>query len=148
MPDNVGYRNAEAYRRVLQENEINCSEVETRGAGTDDERYVVEFGMSTDSTKIRILSIFTDDTVANRVFSVAKIPDDKTGNVLFVLNEMNDKYRFTKFYLDSDNEVTLSSDAILQSESSGNETFRLVYSIIRMVDDVYPRIMKELWGGN
>ena len=95
------------------------------------------------------LYFFCDEdgtTVDIKMFSVAKVPSEKLMDMLVLLNELNMQYRWVKFYLDSDNEVTVSGDAVLDVDSAGEELFELMHRYLNITDDIYPRLMKINWG--
>ena len=132
---------AEQYVEVLDNCDLNHSEIAER-----DGREFVEFGMIAKDTKIKVMAIFEENIVSNRIWGVCKVPEDKLAEVLFACNEFNQEYKFTKFVIDSDYEVTLQNDAILEGESGGQEAFDLVASMIRIVDETYPKLMKVIWS--
>lgn len=132
---------AEQYIETLDKNELNHSDIVQR-----EDRELVEFGMKTKDTLVKVLSIFSGNVVSNRVWGLAKVPEDKLAEALFVCNEFNQQYKFTKFIIDSDYEIALENDAILDGDSAGEEAFRLVISIIQIVDETYAKLMKVIWG--
>jgi hypothetical protein len=79
-------------------------------------------------------------------FSIAKIPSNKLMDMYVSLNELNAQYRWVKFYVDSDNEVTVSGDVIVDPSNSGTECYEIMIRYISIIDDVYPNIMKVIWG--
>ena len=79
-------------------------------------------------------------------FTVAKVPENKLMDMYVCLNDLNNQYRWVKFYIDSDNEVTVSGDAIIDAESAGKECLEIVIRYVDIIDDVYPNIMKVLWA--
>lgn len=88
-----------------------------------------------------------DTTSINiKSFSIAKVPTDKLMNLYVALNELNAEYRWVKFYIDKDNEVTVSGDAITDEESAADELEEILLRYINIIDEVYPRIMKALWA--
>lgn len=97
---------------------------------------------------ISVILIFDEDgnSINVKSFSVAKVPEDKLLDIYVCLNELNNQYRWVKFYVDSDNEVTVSGDAILDEDSAGPECFEIVIRYIGIIDEVYPNIMKILWA--
>ncbi len=84
--------------------------------------------------------------VAVRIFSIARVPKNKTAAVLEVLNALMIEYRWLRFYLDSDNEVTAAIDAVITEETAAPVAGELLARGLNIVDDIYPRIMKVLWA--
>lgn len=85
-------------------------------------------------------------TVDLKVFTIAKVPDAKLMDMYVLLNNLNSEYRWVKFYLDSDNEVTASGDAVIDPPAAGEELYELMYRYLGIIDDIYPRLMKVIWG--
>ena len=97
---------------------------------------------------VSVLVFFDKDggSINAKSFSIAKVPTGKIVEMYTLLNELNYEYRWVKFYLDSDNEVTVSGDAIISEETAGNECLEIVLRYINIIDDVYPKLMKVIWG--
>lgn len=85
-------------------------------------------------------------TVNIKVFSICKVSAEKLMDLYVLLNQLNCEYRWVKFYLNDDNEVTCSGDAVLQPESAGEELYELLSRFLGIIDDLYPRIMKAVWA--
>lgn len=96
---------------------------------------------------ISVLFRFGEDgrDVALRVFSICKVPEEKVGNACFVCSKLNAQWRWVKFYLGSDDEVTASLDAVIDPYTTGEECFELLVRMVDIVDNAYPEIMKMLW---
>jgi len=97
---------------------------------------------------IRLLFIFGKEgrDVAIRCFSVAKVPDDRVARAHETCSKLNAQFRWVKFYVDSDNEVTAEDDAIIEPSTLGAECFGLMLRCIEIVDNAYPEIMRVIWG--
>ncbi len=97
---------------------------------------------------ISVIFFFDDNNKSVNVksFSIAKIPSNKLMDVYVILNELNAEYRWVKFFVDSDNEVTVSGDALVDATSAGPECHEIMIRYINIIDEVYPRLMKVLWS--
>lgn len=97
---------------------------------------------------ITLIYIFDPDgtTVNIKVFSVCKVPSAKLMDMYVLMNELNYEYRWIKFFIDSDDEVTVSDDAVIEPATAGEELFELMQRFLNIIDEVYPRIMKVVWG--
>ncbi len=97
---------------------------------------------------LNIQLFFSEDCedVAIRAFSICKVPSNKKADMLNILNALMDEYRWLRFYLDEDNEVTAAVDAVITVASAGPVGKELMLRTLNIVDDVYPRIMKALWS--
>ena len=72
--------------------------------------------------------------------------DSKYAKGLVVCNEMNKQYRWCKFYLDNDRDVTVQSDAIVSLDNVGPVVSELVQRIVGIMDKAYPEFMKAVWA--
>lgn len=94
---------------------------------------------------------FSDDgrNVAIHSFSIAKI-DKEDGKqylaALLTCSELNKKYRWVKFYLDDDNEITAEDDAVIDPYTTGEECYKLLRHMVNIIDEAYPIIMTMVWG--
>ena len=97
---------------------------------------------------ISIQLFFSQDCedVAIRSFSICKVPANKKADMLNILNAIMDEYRWLRFYLDEDNEVTAAIDAVITVATAGPVAKELMLRTLNIVDDVYPRLMKALWA--
>lgn len=74
------------------------------------------------------------------------VPEDKVADVIFTCNELNCEYKWITFYVDKDNDVIFHDDAILSVENAADEAFELLIRMIKIADDVKPRIMKAIYA--
>ena len=61
-------------------------------------------------------------------------------------NELNNKYRWIKFYIDKDEDVVATIDAYIDAETCGRECVSLVNRFVSIVDGAYPVVMRHLYG--
>lgn len=80
------------------------------------------------------------------VWSIGKFPDSKLMAGMAVCNALNAKYRWIKFYIDSDNEGCADLDAIVDEETVGPECYELMHRLLNIVDEAYPEIMRALYA--
>ena len=109
----------------------------------------VRIGFKTDNAQNVRLNYFFDEndmTVNIKVFSLAEVPVDKLMDMYVLMNQLNSEYRWVTFYLDEDNEVTISGDAVVEETTAGDELYQLAGRFLNIIDDVYPRIMKVRWS--
>lgn len=100
------------------------------------------------ATSISTLFVFGADgtNVAVRSYSIAKVPEEKIAEACILCSSLNSRFRWTRFYIDSDNEVTAAIDAVIDPHTTGAECFELLIRIVDIIDDAYPEIMKMLWS--
>lgn len=100
---------------------------------------------------IRISFIFGDDgrDVAIRSYSLAKVDENdhaKHAIACYACSLLNSQYRWIKFYLDEDNEITAADDAVIDPYTTGEECYELLMRTVDIIDKAYPIIMKTVWG--
>lgn len=97
---------------------------------------------------IPVFAIFDEDNdplVAFKCWDIANFKN-KEADALIVCNILNAEYRWVKFYLDKDNDIVASIDAIIDLDTCGSECMALVRRVVNIVDDAYPRIAKARWA--
>lgn len=138
-------RVADIFKKFLDQKEIKYTYFEPQ----ENRKEAIRIGYSgKNASDIQLLYFFDDNanSVNVKVFDIAKIAADKLMNVYVLLNELNCEYRWVKFYVDSDNQVTVSGDAITDEANAGEELFEILVRYIQIIDEVYPRIMKAIWA--
>ena len=102
-----------------------------------EENNVVTIGYSGKNFKSLTFAVIFDDdgsAVSIKAYSIATFKKNQLEDAYKFCNEMNTKYRWVKFYVDDDNELTASSDAIITKESIAEECIRMLALIISIVD--------------
>ena len=61
------------------------------------------------------------------------------------MNEVNNTYKWVKFYLDDDDDVTAKSDLIVDLNSCGEEILDRVLRMVWVSDEAYGTIMAARW---
>lgn len=96
--------------------------------------------------------VFFDKDGANQVHLMAsdiasfKGGAEKNLKGFITCNLLNSKVRWAKFYLDDDFDMVVDCDAIVDSDTVGEECTSLIMRIVNIVDEAYPTIMKALWA--
>ena len=95
-----------------------------------------------------IVMIFdkADHTVMLRTGKLAKVPIDRRFDVLTALNELNGEYRWTRFYIDSEDFVTVQTDHMNSAGDSADAVMEIIIRMTQIIDGGYPRIMKAIWA--
>ena len=88
--------------------------------------------------RIRVTFVADDDgdSVAVRAFSLRQYTQSQLPAAYAFCNRMNYKYRWVRFYVDSDNELTAAIDAVVTPATAGAECFELLARTVNIVDDV------------
>ena len=61
-------------------------------------------------------------------------------------NEMNDNYRWLKFYIDGDADIVAEMDAVIDMDTCGEVCLSLVRRAVRIIDKAYPTFAKARWS--
>ena len=115
----------------------------------EDGRTVCICGVSGLNTRYDVTVIFDADErhIALRVFQLLKVPIDRMGQILELMNALNHQFRWIKFTVDQDNDVSLQADAIVDSHTCGTVSVELLVRIMKIIDEAYPQFMKVIWAG-
>lgn len=79
-------------------------------------------------------------------WNIAKFNEQKMAVGLVTCNALNAKYRWAKFYLDSDMDVRCQADLVVEPNSVGEEIQEVLKRLVNIIDEAYPEIMKALWA--
>ena len=105
----------------------------------DSEKDIVRVRYNGDHFKsVTFTFIFDDDgeSFALRVFSISQFTNNQLNDAYEFCNRMNYKYRWLRFYIDSDDELTAAIDAVITPSTAGAECFELLARTVNIVDDV------------
>ena len=130
---------AERFVNLLREKDLNFSPVTTR-EGND----LIDFPWQGRNLKC----IFSGDQgeYLSLYYFLESVPEDKIADALWVCNEMNNKYKWVKFYIDSENDIMLEDDAILTVENAPDEAFELILRMIDILKDSKPAFMRAIYS--
>lgn len=84
--------------------------------------------------------------VAVRIFGLAHYPDHRRSVALPILNEFQRKYRFIKLTLDKSGDVNLEYDLPACQSNVGASCVELFLRIMKIVDEIYPDLMRSVWN--
>lgn len=117
---------------------------------TFDENTLTVTYVGENAPEIEVMFIFGNENhdVAVRCWSVAKVPPEKLTKAYELCSKLNNKWRWMKFCVDSDDEITAQNDAIINLSTAGAECFELLARCVDIVDRSYPEIMAMIWGFN
>ena len=107
----------------------------------------LQFGIKNGGNyRIRFISKDDDNDVAVRVFSLVEVDESKQAKVLPIINQLNSKYRFVKFVLDSDGDINLEYDYLVRCPNPAVSAREIVIRIVKIVDEAYPELMRAMWA--
>ncbi len=115
----------------------------------DEEETAAEVGFQLKDTSLEVRVFFGEDN--KDVYFIGgnfvQIPADKQEKVYRICNTCNNDYRWVKFIWDEEQEyMVVRADAVIDLDTCAEECFEIVMRMAGIVDDVYPKIMKELWA--
>ena len=71
-----------------------------------------------------------------RIWNLLKIPDQFNSIALTIINELNNTYRFVRFYLNTDNGIDVFVDSLIHSGTIGKTCINLGIVIAKICDTV------------
>ena len=98
---------------------------------------------------IRIFVIFDkdgDNIVAFDGYGLGHVDGNKLAAALVLCNEMNNTWRWVKFYIDRDGDIRVQDDAVIDLSSVGDECDELVSRMVDIIDKAYPDFMRLKWS--
>ena len=111
---------------------------------------IISITYSAENTNSIEVFVRFDEDGKNRVtlvsFAIGEFPQAQFAKALVTCNMMNRKYRWVKFYINDNNCIAVSSDAILDEETCGDECMEYVIRIVKIIDGAYPEFMKARWA--
>ncbi len=132
-----------SFIRALEKNDLRYQHEEA----TEKHAEYVRVGFTGKHGQTFSFIFFFEEKYMNvKCFSICKVPTEKLMDFYVKINEINKQYRWVKFYLDGDNELTLACDAILSEETAGEETLEIMRRCLNIMNEVYPEFMKALWS--
>lgn len=116
----------------------------------DEQNSVISTGMGGFENKqtVKVLIFFDDNdrTIGIRSFEYVSFPAAKRDEMYKVCSDMNEEYRWAKFYVEKERDsVTISDDAVISLDSCGEEVLELVSRLCNIADDAYPKFMRAIW---
>ena len=77
---------------------------------------------------------------------IAHVPEAKTEAALTAINAANVNYRWLTFFLDKDNDIVASGDAIVVPDVVGANCHELLNRTLSITDEAYKSFMKAIWA--
>jgi len=117
----------------------------TQGKNSD----VIRLSTGTDSGAKIDFTIFPSgekSDVSMRVYGVVKVPENKSENLMRVCNELNKKYRYVKFFVDSDRDVNVAYDITRNNGELGETVLEIMARFHNIINEAYPVLMRAIWA--
>jgi len=103
-------------------------------------------GRNIGNVQVYFISDSPDNDFSLRVYSFVRVPEARRAGLLPLLNTLNQRYRYLCFTLDEDGDVNVSCDAPAALTDPGPAAHELLRYTARVLDDVYPIIMRALYA--
>ena len=99
-------------------------------------------------THLVVHLVFDEDGASAQIATspVTSAPVEKAARVLLALNDLNSKYRWVKFFLDSDNDVIVNADVVFNEENVAQACVEMLVRTVNIIDETYSDVMKALWS--
>ncbi|MBQ6365191.1 MAG: YbjN domain-containing protein [Oscillospiraceae bacterium] len=118
---------------------------ETEDASVVEAGFIIEAGPQ---ATVHFISTSENNDVTIRIFGlIYQIPADRRGEILDACNTLNAKYRFIKFFLDTDSNVNVQADLPVRTDDEclGECCFELFARIMHMLRDDYHVLAEALY---
>lgn len=76
---------------------------------------------------------------------LGRFPKGSLNNAYKLCNDLNDTYRWAKFYIDDEDDLCCDSDVSFGEGDCGELCHKTVMSIVGVIDASYPRFVREIW---
>ncbi|MBR6718728.1 MAG: YbjN domain-containing protein [Oscillospiraceae bacterium] len=96
---------------------------------------------------VHFISSDDENDVSVRIPHYVRFTDRERNAVLKVANQMNNKYRFCKFSVNTDAEaVTLEYDFPEENRNVAEGAVEIFHRILQIAQDAYPEFMRAIWA--
>lgn len=92
-----------------------------------------------------ICKISDNNVFGLRVFSLIHVSAEKRADMLNLLSQFQNRYRFWRFNLDSGNDVNVEYDFPPSTSNHGKMAVEMFLRTMKMVDDIYPELSQCVW---
>ena len=128
---------------ALRGRELKFSDVSKDGT------QALRLGFSLENwSSIQVFVFVDDDGTSYQIRSgvIMSVPAGKTESILKVVNDVNRRYRWLRFYLDGDNDLMAQEDIDFKPADAPDFPVLAIMRAASILDDVYPEFMKALWA--
>ena len=89
------------------------------------------------AARFRIIVDSDGKSVSFKLYTLVKgIDEDDLSGAFAFCNAMNKKYRWTRVYVDDDNDISIAMDAEVDQNSIGEQCFTLLNRMTSICDDI------------
>jgi len=133
---------AKMFTSLLEENQLTYRFL-------DEEESTLRVGWKLKATNISLFFKFAEDgsNVHFEGHEFLMVPEGNIEQMYKICNQMNRDFRWVKFSVNEElKEVVVEGDAVIQLDSCAQECLELMIRTTRIIDEAYPRFMKEMWA--
>lgn len=103
----------------------------------EDNRVMLNYSGDHFKSKTFVFSFDKDGkSFSLHVFSLVKFSDDQLDAAYKFCNTMNNKYRWLKTYVDSDKELTVEYDGVIDASTAGPVCSEILHRSVSITDDI------------
>lgn len=104
-------------------------------------------GQNIPSLFLKFLFDETCENVSIRASALTKFPEEKLTAMLAAVNGLNNRFRYIKFIVDTDDNTVYSEmDACFREHDVGEICNDILMRNVAACDRAYPELMKIVWG--
>lgn len=104
---------------------------------------------NTDNIPQITVNVFFDEQDKPNVqfvgYDIVKFNEENLIKGLKICNELNMEYRWLTFYINDTHSLVVNADALYNTENCGEISLSYILKMVNIVDQAYPKIMKNLW---
>ncbi len=108
------------------------------------------YGIENGSTiTIKVFSQDDDNDVAVRVYGILhNVAEERIPKIMKVINQCNQKFRYFKFVMNDDNDVSVEYDFPVEASdyTLGQEVVEILMRMMHVLDECYPVLMRAIWS--
>ena len=77
---------------------------------------------------------------------IARAPQERIERVVPVLNNLNRRFRWCKFFVDHDGDVIADCDALIYDDTANDTCLELIAHVASVIDDAYLDVMQSIYS--
>lgn len=108
---------------------------------------MISIGLSGDHfSGLQYFLLFDNDTSAQIRCYICKFPPDKNLSALQIVNQLNRRYRWIKFFVESSGAVGATADIKATEDTAAEILFHILCRMNGIIDDAYPTLMRVIYS--
>lgn len=105
---------------------------------------------NTDNIPQITVNVFFDEQDKPNVqfvgYDIVKFNEENLIKGLEICNKLNMEYRWLTFFINDSHSLVVNADALYNTENCGEISLSYIMRMVNIVDEAYPKIMKNLWS--